>query len=58
MDIANLIAPMIIYLALPLAILICGIFSFLVKGKRLLIGSLLLLSGIVETLFFRIVTRG
>ncbi len=52
MDIANSFAPWLIFLALPSAILIGGIFSFLVKGKRLLIGGTLLLIGIMETLFF------
>ena len=52
LDIANLIAPWIIFLGIPTSILVCGIFSFLIKVNRLLIGVILLLIGLSETLFF------
>ncbi len=52
LNLATSIAPWIIFLAFPLAILVGGILSFLVKVNKVLIGDLLLLFGIVETLFF------
>ena len=47
------ITPWIIFLAVPLAILVCGaLLSFVSVSRRRLVGGLLLLFGMAETLFF------